>query len=117
MIRTRLASSSLHIKATRQAAPKVYLPAVLRARALATLAEDVKSDSTFRIPLIDFGRFRAAKSQAEKQAAANEVVNGFKEVGFIYLNVSPSRACRLEPHSFNDANAACPRTMASPTRW
>ena len=59
-----------------------------RSRTLATLAEDVKSDSTFRIPLIDFGKFRTAGSQAEKRATADEVVNGFKEVGFIYLNVS-----------------------------
>jgi len=55
-------------------------------RGLATLAEDVKSDSTFRIPLIDFSRFRAATSQAEKRRTAEEIVNGFKEVGFIYLD-------------------------------
>ncbi|PCH41193.1 Clavaminate synthase-like protein [Wolfiporia cocos MD-104 SS10] len=55
-------------------------------RALANLAEDVKSDSTFRIPLIDFSKFSSATSQSEKRQTADEIVNGFKEVGFIYLN-------------------------------
>ncbi|KAI0921879.1 hypothetical protein AcW1_004263 [Taiwanofungus camphoratus] len=55
-------------------------------RTLATLTEDVRSDSTFRIPLIDFSKFRAATSLSEKRHTADEVVNGFKEVGFIYLN-------------------------------
>ncbi|CCM04877.1 uncharacterized protein FIBRA_07070 [Fibroporia radiculosa] len=54
-------------------------------RTLATLAEDVKSDSTFRIPLIDFSKFRSASSPSEKRRTADEIVNGFKEVGFIYL--------------------------------
>ncbi|KAH9948356.1 Clavaminate synthase-like protein [Amylocystis lapponica] len=55
-------------------------------RSLATLAEDVRSDSNFRIPLIDFSKFLTATSQAEKQHTADEIVNGFKEVGFIYLD-------------------------------
>ncbi|KAH9049706.1 Clavaminate synthase-like protein [Lactarius hengduanensis] len=44
---------------------------LLRSRNLASLASDVRSDQTFRIPL--------------KRKTADEVVNGFKEVGFIYL--------------------------------
>ncbi|KDQ64401.1 hypothetical protein JAAARDRAFT_145047 [Jaapia argillacea MUCL 33604] len=52
---------------------------------LATLAEDTRSDATFRIPLIDFSKFRSAASLAEKKRTADDVVNGFKEVGFIYL--------------------------------
>ncbi|KAH7911550.1 hypothetical protein BJ138DRAFT_1125933 [Hygrophoropsis aurantiaca] len=50
-----------------------------------TLAEDVRSDSTFRIPLIDFSKFRNATSLTEKRRTADEIVSGFKEVGFIYL--------------------------------
>lgn len=55
-------------------------------RSLATLAEDVKSDSTFHIPVIDFSKFQSASSLAEKQQTADEIVNGFREVGFIYLD-------------------------------
>ncbi|KIM68908.1 hypothetical protein SCLCIDRAFT_1209126 [Scleroderma citrinum Foug A] len=50
-----------------------------------TLAEDVRSDATFRIPLIDFSAFRIVSSLSEKRRIADDVVNGFKEVGFIYL--------------------------------
>lgn len=57
-----------------------------RTRSLATLAEDVKSDAAFSIPLIDFSKFRTAASQAEKRRTADDIVRGFKEVGFIYLN-------------------------------
>ncbi|KAI0254767.1 Clavaminate synthase-like protein [Lactifluus subvellereus] len=56
-----------------------------RGRSLATLASDVRSDHTFRIPLIDFGKYRHANSLSEKRKVADEVVNGFKEVGFVYL--------------------------------
>ncbi|CAK5275454.1 unnamed protein product, partial [Mycena citricolor] len=38
----------------------------------------------FRIPLVDFSKFRAG-SPSEKKAAANQIVSGFKESGFIYL--------------------------------
>ncbi|EGO02062.1 hypothetical protein SERLA73DRAFT_177782 [Serpula lacrymans var. lacrymans S7.3] len=58
---------------------------ILKTRNLSTLAQDVRSDSTFRIPLIDFSNFRNAKSYGEKRRVADEVVNGFKEVGFVYL--------------------------------
>lgn len=50
-----------------------------------TLAEDVRSDSTFRIPLIDFAAYKQATSLAEKRCIADDIVNGFKEVGFVYL--------------------------------
>ncbi|KAG1815625.1 uncharacterized protein BJ212DRAFT_1481393 [Suillus subaureus] len=50
-----------------------------------TLAEDVRSDSTFRIPLIDFAAYKRATSLAEKRCIADDIVNGFKEVGFVYL--------------------------------
>ncbi|KAI0268183.1 Clavaminate synthase-like protein [Gloeopeniophorella convolvens] len=54
-------------------------------RTLATLASDVRSDHTFRIPLIDFSNYRNATSLSEKRKTADEIVNGFKEVGFVYL--------------------------------
>jgi len=50
-----------------------------------TLAEDVRSDSTFRIPIIDFSAFRVATAQSEKRRVSDEIVNAFKEVGFVYL--------------------------------
>ncbi|KAF8483817.1 Clavaminate synthase-like protein [Russula ochroleuca] len=47
---------------------------------------DVHSDhQTFRIPLIDLSKYRHADSLSEKRKTADEIVNGFKEVGFIYL--------------------------------
>ncbi|KZP07746.1 Clavaminate synthase-like protein [Athelia psychrophila] len=57
----------------------------LTIRGLASLASDVKSDATFRIPLIDFSKYREATSLSEKRRTADEIVNGFKEVGFVYL--------------------------------
>ncbi|KAF7970788.1 hypothetical protein HWV62_23066 [Athelia sp. TMB] len=54
-------------------------------RGLASLASDVKSNATFRIPLIDFSKYREATSLSEKRKTADEIVNGFKEVGFVYL--------------------------------
>lgn len=48
--------------------------------------QDAKSDTTFRIPLIDFSKYRAAASLSEKRRTADEIVSGFKEVGFIYLD-------------------------------
>jgi isopenicillin N synthase-like dioxygenase len=50
-----------------------------------SLASDARSDQTFRIPLIDLGKYRHADSLSEKRKTADEIVNGFKEVGFIYL--------------------------------
>ncbi|TFK24074.1 Clavaminate synthase-like protein [Coprinopsis marcescibilis] len=40
----------------------------------------------FKIPVIDFSRFRAATSTTEKQDTANEIVSAFKESGFVYLS-------------------------------
>ncbi|KAH9977704.1 hypothetical protein BGW80DRAFT_1283814 [Lactifluus volemus] len=57
-----------------------------RGRSLTSLATDVRSDQTFRIPLIDLSKYRFANSISEKRQVANQVVNGFKEVGFIYLH-------------------------------
>jgi len=50
------------------------------------LPPDVQAnDSAFRIPLIDFSKFREAASPAEKRQAADNVVQAFKDVGFVYL--------------------------------
>ncbi|KAG9315920.1 hypothetical protein JVU11DRAFT_3571 [Chiua virens] len=51
-----------------------------------TLAEDVRSDATFRIPIIDFSAFHTVSTLSEKRRIADEIVNGFKEVGFVYLS-------------------------------
>ncbi|KAJ3883937.1 hypothetical protein F5051DRAFT_316838 [Lentinula edodes] len=40
----------------------------------------------FRIPVIDFSRFREAQSLAEKKETANEIVSAFKNSGFIYVS-------------------------------
>ncbi|KAH9965857.1 hypothetical protein BC827DRAFT_1180453 [Russula dissimulans] len=56
-----------------------------QSRSLATLASDVRSDQTFRIPQVDLSKYRHAKSLSEKRKTADEIVDGFKEVGFIYL--------------------------------
>ncbi|KAF8517875.1 hypothetical protein JB92DRAFT_2904814 [Gautieria morchelliformis] len=58
---------------------------VRRARGLVTLADQVRSDSTFHIPIVDFGSFRHGKSPAEKERTAKEIVGAFQEVGFVYL--------------------------------
>jgi len=44
-----------------------------------------KDDSAVQIPLIDFSKFRKAASPAEKRQVSDELVQGFKDVGFIYL--------------------------------
>jgi len=54
-------------------------------RNLANHAYDARSDQTFRIPLIDLSKYRHANSLSEKRKTAEEIVYGFKEVGFIYL--------------------------------
>ncbi|CAL1701221.1 unnamed protein product [Somion occarium] len=73
-------------------ATRRFLPAALRLRraawqrpairSLATLAEE----SSFKIPLIDFSKFLEAGSKAEKRNTADEIVSGFRNVGFIYLD-------------------------------
>ena len=40
----------------------------------------------FKIPLIDFSKFLKAASPIEKRRTAEEIVHGFKEVGFVYLD-------------------------------
>lgn len=40
----------------------------------------------FRIPIIDFNKYRNASTTAEKEQTAQDVVRGFTEVGFIYLS-------------------------------
>ncbi|RPD66990.1 Clavaminate synthase-like protein [Lentinus tigrinus ALCF2SS1-7] len=50
-------------------------------RTFATHVED-----NFRIPLIDFSKYRNAATAAEKEETAQEVVRGFTDVGFIYLS-------------------------------
>lgn len=55
-------------------------------RGLAALAEDVRNDSTFRIPVVNFAAWNVGKSSADKKAIANEIVSAFKEVGFVYLS-------------------------------
>ncbi|KAI0053649.1 Clavaminate synthase-like protein [Auriscalpium vulgare] len=40
---------------------------------------------SFSIPIIDFSKYIYATSIAEKRRTADEIVNGFKEAGFIYL--------------------------------
>ncbi|KAF8646383.1 hypothetical protein AX16_007249 [Volvariella volvacea WC 439] len=74
ILRTRLHSASI----------------VFRARGLATAAN---SGERFRIPVINFANFKAAKSPSEKKQTADEIVAAFKESGFIYLDghgISPS---------------------------
>ncbi|EEB94362.1 hypothetical protein MPER_06836, partial [Moniliophthora perniciosa FA553] len=53
-------------------------------RELATVVADV-NDSSFRIPVINFAKFRAATSPDEKKKTADEIVGAFKESGFIYI--------------------------------
>ena len=44
------------------------------------------SQDAFRIPIIDFSKYRNAKTAAEKEQTAQDVVRGFTDVGFIYLS-------------------------------
>ncbi|TFY78148.1 hypothetical protein EWM64_g5864 [Hericium alpestre] len=53
-------------------------------RSLATVLQS--TDAAFRIPIIDFNEFRNATTISEKRKTADQVVNGFKDVGFIYLS-------------------------------
>lgn len=57
---------------------------LISSRGYGTLTEDVQLDSTFRIPLVDFSAFRSGITSGRRQVA-DDVVRGFKEVGFIYL--------------------------------
>lgn len=46
----------------------------------------MRSDITFRIPVVDFSRYLRAESSTQKRETADEIVNAFKEVGFVYLS-------------------------------
>ena len=48
-------------------------------RGLATHAPE------FRIPVIDFSRYKNATSSNQKQETANDIVDGFKTAGFVYI--------------------------------
>lgn len=52
----------------------------LKCRYLATAA------SSTRIPVIDFSKFRAARSPEERKATADEIVGAFKDSGFVYVS-------------------------------
>lgn len=54
-------------------------------RRLATLADEVRDDRSFHIPIIGFQQWQQAQSQDDKKAVASQVVSAFKEVGFVYL--------------------------------
>lgn len=82
---------SARIPSLRHPDTVVHLPRLLpfrprfRYNAQTSNLQDVRSDSTFRIPLIDFAAYKQATSLAEKRCIADDIVNGFKEVGFVYL--------------------------------
>ncbi|KAJ3822517.1 hypothetical protein F5878DRAFT_629272 [Lentinula raphanica] len=42
--------------------------------------------ANFRIPVIDFSKFRTAQSDREKKQTADEIVSAFKNSGFIYVS-------------------------------
>ncbi|KAJ3732845.1 hypothetical protein DFJ43DRAFT_282806 [Lentinula guzmanii] len=42
--------------------------------------------ANFRIPVIDFSKFRTAQSDVEKKETADEIVSAFKNSGFIYVS-------------------------------
>ena len=56
-------------------------PSLCFARTLATIS----SSPSFHIPVIDFSKFRAAATPAEKKATADEIVGALKGAGFMYL--------------------------------
>ncbi|KAF8913765.1 Clavaminate synthase-like protein [Gymnopilus junonius] len=45
-----------------------------------------RADSQFRIPVIDFSKFRTSSSANEKKETATDIVSAFKESGFVYLS-------------------------------
>jgi hypothetical protein len=60
-------------------------------RAYATVSQG------FRIPVIDFSKFRAAQTTEEKKETAKEIVSAFKTSGFMYVKNHgiPGGECRL----------------------
>ncbi|KZT62319.1 Clavaminate synthase-like protein [Calocera cornea HHB12733] len=87
-----------------------------RTRKLATLAEDTRSDLSFRIPLVDFSRFLASTSQTQKQETADEIVSAFKEVGFVYLKNHRVGEGRLE-EVFEKEFFALPQEKKDALAW
>ena len=65
-------------------------------RSFAT-ATSVASSKAFSIPIIDFSKFKQARSSADRQETAGSIVSAFKESGFIYLagHGIPSGAFRV----------------------
>jgi hypothetical protein len=62
-------------------------------RSLRGLASVVPTTSAFKIPVVDFSKFKSDARQKERQQTAEEIVAAFKESGFIYLRnhgISPS---------------------------
>ena len=57
-----------------------FVPALNRR--IATFTDEVRSDSTFHIPIVDFSAFRNAKSPVDKERTARKIVGAFKEVQF-----------------------------------
>lgn len=45
--------------------------------------QEVKSDETFHIPVVDFGKFLKPSGPGDRKATANEIVTAFKEVGYV----------------------------------
>ena len=45
--------------------------------------QEVKSDETFHIPIVDFGKFLKPSGPGDRNAAAHEIVMAFKEVGYV----------------------------------
>jgi len=43
----------------------------------------VKSDETFHIPIVDFGKFLKPSGPGDRDLTANEIVMAFKEVGYV----------------------------------
>lgn len=64
--------------------------------------QEVKSDETFHIPIVDFGRFLRPSGPGDRNATAHEIVMAFKEVGYVpsvdqtkasYSGASPMQVC------------------------
>lgn len=45
--------------------------------------QEVKSDETFHIPIVDFGKFLKPSGRGDRNATAHEIVMAFKEVGYV----------------------------------
>ncbi|KAF8548640.1 Clavaminate synthase-like protein [Imleria badia] len=56
--------------------------------------QDVRSNSTFRIPIIDFSAFHANTALSEKRRVVDGVVNGFNKAGFDQVAWEEPRANR-----------------------